>query len=60
MTSGNNGWGLGFDFSLAWKHGLKAAVTRISFLFFFYWVKPQPHLHPVITEGGSVIRAKAH
>ena len=33
MASGDNGWGLGFDFCLAWKHGLKAAVTRISSFF---------------------------
>ena len=22
--------------------------------------EPQPHLHPIIMEGGSVIQAKAH
>ena len=37
MASGDNGWGLGFDFCLAWKHGLKVAVTRIFFFFFFFW-----------------------
>ena len=34
MASGDNGWGFGFDFCLAQKHGLKAAVTRILFFFF--------------------------
>ena len=40
--------------------GWKQQWQEFLFCFFFYWVKPQPHPHPVITEGGSVIRAKAH